>query len=369
MSNFIRLKHGNGFVYVHTNPEFFFNYQIKRPEGYRYASYLLNQLPQDQPVYMLELGRLIEYRLDPYGEGDGTANKQDDSYFQFILQSPALRAAFGLGFLGVLLFALFRSKRMQPVVPYIEKKKNMSLEFAQTITSIYQSKSNPMGIIKLQRQNFYEAMQKLFFVDVSPKANDREKAIRILSEKSNIPIVEINELIALFEPKNQAALNAVHLAQIAEKQRSIYLRTNSITDRIIERIEGKAIHLQRNLLLSIFLILTGIFVVLLGFYYLVGSIGIGIVLWPIGAVFLGIGIRRINRPYVVINNQEITLYQSFGKPRKLLVEDLMRISRAKNSYILHCKEDKDLKINKLELSNFDKSQFERFISKHHQIEI
>jgi hypothetical protein len=226
-----------------------------------------------------------------------------------------------------------------------------------------------MGIIKLQRQNFYDAMQKLFFVDVSPKANDREKAIRILSEKANIPIAEINELIALFEPENQAALNDVHLAQIAEKQRSIYLRTNSITDRIIERIEGNAIHLQRNLLLSVFLILTGIIVVMLGFYYLVGSIGVGIVLWPIGAVFLAIGIRRINRPYVVINKQEITLYQSFGKVRKLLVVDLMRVSRAKNAYILHSKEDKDLKINKLELSNFDKSQFERFITKHHQIEI
>lgn len=369
MSNFIRLKHGKGFIYVHTNPEFFFNYQIKRTEGYRYASYLLNQLPQDQPVYILELGRLMEYNYDPYGEGDGNSDEPDDSYFQFILKSPALMAAFGLGLLGVLLFVLFRSKRMQPVVPYIEKKKNMSLEFAQTITSIYQSKSNPMGIIKVQRQNFYDAMQKLFFVDVSRKANDREKAINTLSEKSNIPVSEINELIALFEPKNQSALNDLHLAQIAEKQRSIYIRTNIITDRIIERIEGKEINLQRNLLLSITLILLGIYVVMLGFYYLVGSIGIGIVLWPVGALFLGIGIRRINRSYVAISTEEITLYPSFGKPNKQLVGELMRVSIVKNAYMLYFKDDKELKINKLELSKFDRSQLERFISKHHQIEL
>ncbi len=369
MANFIRLKHGKGFIYVHTNPEFFFNYQIKRSEGYRYASYLLNQLPKDQPVYILELGRLLEYKYDPYGEGDGNSDEQDDSYFQFILKSPALMTAFGLGLLGVFLFVLFRSKRMQPVVPYIEKKKNMSLEFAQTITSIYQSKSNPMGIIKVQRQNFYDAMQKLFFVDVSRKASDRDKAINTLSEKSNIPVSEINELIALFEPKNQSALNDLHLAQIAEKQRSIYIRTNIITDRIIERIEGKEINLQRNLLLSIALILLGIYVVMLGFYYLVGSIGIGIVFWPVGALFLGIGIRRINRSYVVIGKEEITLYPSFGKPNKQLVGELMRVAIVKNAYMFYFKNDKELKINKLELSKFDRSQLERFISKHHQIEL
>lgn len=366
LADFIRLKHGNGFIYIHTNPEFFFNYQVKRTEGYRYTSFLLNQLPQNQPVYILELGRLLEHNYDPYGEGEGISDKQDDSYFQFILKSPALMAAFGLGLLGVLLFVLFRSKRMQPVVPYIEKKKNMSLEFAQTITSIYQSKSNPMGIVKVQGQNFYDAMQKHFFIDISGKANDRERAIAILSEKSSIPSSEINELIALFEPENQSALTDLHLAQIAEKQRSIYLRVNIITERIIDRIEGKEIQLQRNLLYSILLILLGIFVVMLGFYYLVASIGIGIVLWPIGALFLGIGIRRINRSYLVIRKDELVMYQSFGKKRIFLTIDLMRITIVKNAYIMHFKDAKELKINKLELSKFDKSQLERFISKHHQ---
>lgn len=366
LADFIRLKHGNGFIYIHTNPEFFFNYQVKRTEGYRYTSFLLNQLPQNQPVYILELGRLLEYNYDPYGEGEGISDKQDDSYFQFILKSPALMAAFGLGLLGVLLFVLFRSKRMQPVVPYIEKKKNMSLEFAQTITSIYQSKSNPMGIVNVQGQNFYDAMQKRFFIDVSGKSNDRERAITILSEKSTIPVSEINELIVLFEPENQSVLTDFHLAQIAEKQRSIYLRVNIITERIIERIEGKEIQLQRNLLYSILLILLGIFVVMLGFYYLVASIGIGIVLWPIGALFLGIGIRRINRSYLIIRKDELVMYQSFGKKRVFKTIDLMRVAIVKNAYIMHFKDAKELKINKLELSKFDKSQLERFISKHHQ---
>lgn len=369
MPNFIRLKYGKGKIYLHTNPEFFFNYQLKRPEGYRYASFVLNQLPTDRPVYLLELGRLLEYNYDPYGEGDGASDEQDSSYLQFILKSPALMAAFGFGLLGVLLFVLFRSKRMQPIVPYIEKKKNMSLEFAQTITSIYLSKSNPMGILKVQRQNFYDAMQKHFFVDISRKAKDRERSIRILSEKTSIAESELMELIDLFEPKNQNELNENYLAQVTTKQRSIYVRTNIISDRIIERIEGKNTVIQRNLLFSVALILLGIFIVLLGFYYLVVSIGVGIVFWPIGAIFLIIGIRRINRPLLLITPENITFYQTFGRKSILAVNDLMRISKAKNAYVLYFQEDKTLKIKNIELSKFDKSQLERFIAKHHNLEL
>jgi energy-converting hydrogenase Eha subunit C len=329
----------------------------------------LNQLPTDRPVYLLELGRLLEYNYDPYGEGDGESDEQDSSYLQFILKSPALMAAFGFGLLGVLLFVLFRSKRMQPIVPYIEKKKNMSLEFAQTITSIYLSKSNPMGILKVQRQNFYDAMQKHFFVDISRKAKDRERSIRILSEKTSIAESELMELIDLFEPKNQNELNENYLAQVNTKQRSIYVRTNIISDRIIERIEGKNTVIQRNLLFSVALILLGIFIVLLGFYYLVVSIGVGIVFWPIGAIFLIIGIRRINRPLLLITPDTVTFYQTFGRKSSLAVNDLMRISTVKNAYILYFKEDKTLKIKKIELSKFDKSQLERFIAKHHNLEL
>lgn len=369
MPNFIRLKHGKGKIYLHTNPEFFFNYQLKRPEGYRYASFVLNQLPSDRPVYLLELGRLLEYNYDPYGEGDGTSDEQDTSYLQFILKSPALMAAFGFGLLGVLLFVLFRSKRMQPIVPYIEKKKNMSLEFAQTITSIYLSKSNPMGILKVQRQNFYDAMQKHFFVDISRKAKDRERSVRILSEKTTIPKRAIIELIELFEPKNQSELNENYLALVAQKQREIYVSTNIISDKMIEQLEGKDTVIQRNLFFSVGLILLGIFIVLLGFYYLVISIGVGIVFWPIGAIFLTIGIRRINRPMLLIKQDTITFYQTFGRKSSYARLNLMRISKAKNAFILYFQEDKTLKIKKIELSKFDKSQLERFIAKHHNLEL
>jgi hypothetical protein len=47
----------------------------------------------------------------------------------------------------------------------------------------------------------------------------------------------------------------------------------------------------------------------------------------------------------------------------------MRVAVIKNAYVFYFKGDKELKINKLELSKFDKSQLERFISKHHQLEL
>jgi ribosomal protein L33 len=52
-----------------------------------------------------------------------------------------------------------------------------------------------------------------------------------------------------------------------------------------------------------------------------------------------------------------------------MVADLMRIARVKNAYILYFRDTKELKINRLELNKFDKSQLERFISKHYQTEL
>lgn len=368
MSNFIRLKHGKGAIYLHTNPEFFFNYQIKRPEGFRYTSYFLNQMSRKQPVYLLELGRLLDYSY-AYGDGEGDGDQEDSSYFRFLLKSPAFMAAMGLMLLGILLFVLFRSKRMQPIVPYIEKKKNMSLEFAQTITSIYHSKSNPMGILKVQRQNFYDAMQKIFFVDISRKATDRERALRTLSEKSSIALNELKELITLFEPKNQDGLNERYLAEVAAKQREIYVRTGVISERILEKVEAKMITIQRNLWLSVLFLLSGIFIILFGFYYLVISVGIGIVLWPLGAIILGLGIRRLNIPYLKIEKNSVVYFPIFGRKKELLRSDIMTIGQMKNGFQINFKEEKTIKINKFELSRFDRYQFEQFSAKHHQIDL
>ena len=250
MSNFIRIKLGKGSILLHTNPEIFFNYQLKRTEGYRYTSFVLNNLSKEKAVYLLELGRLLDEEImddSAMDNAEGDAERADSSYLKFILKSPAFMVALGLTFLGLILFMLFRAKRMQPIVPYLPKKKNMSLAFAETITSIYLAKQHPLGILQVQRKNFYDAVNKHFFIDISRREEDREREIRSLVEKSALPESEIRDLLFLFEPTAKSIINDQYIVEVAKKQRAFYLQTGMISFKMLERIENQAFTIQRNL--------------------------------------------------------------------------------------------------------------------------
>ncbi len=372
MSNFIRIKLGKGSILLHTNPEVFFNYQLKRPEGYRYTSFVLNNLSKEKQVYLLELGRLLdEENLDDSlsDDAEGDAEREDNSYLKFILKSPAFIVALGLIFLGLILFMLFRAKRMQPIVPYLTKKKNMSLAFAETITSIYLAKQHPLGILQVQRKNFYDAVNKHFFIDISRRTEDREREIRILVEKSTLPESEIRDLLLLFEPTAKSVINNQYIVEVAKKQRAFYLQTGMISFKMLERIENQTFLIQRNLWISYLLLLSGIFVILLGFYYLVSAIGIGILLWPLGVLITAIGIRRLVRPLLTIDFESVNYYPIFGKKKVLSIKDLLHISRINNGIQMQFTNNRKITIINLELNGFDKTQLDKFIAKHHQLEV
>jgi hypothetical protein len=115
MPNFVRVPYGKGFLYLHATPSMFFNYQIKRNSGFQYAAYCLDNISTKNDVYMLELGR----RPDNVGNYDtddtsGADKKVDDSYLQLIFKNPMLLTALLLSILGIILFVIFRSKRIRP---------------------------------------------------------------------------------------------------------------------------------------------------------------------------------------------------------------------------------------------------------------
>ena len=177
MSNFIRIKHGAGKIHLISTPGVFFNYQLKRMFGYKYAEYALNQIPKNQDIILLELGRLSsDYGDEEIEEEEGENLKEDDSYLTLLFKNTTLLKAMLLAILGVILFVVFRSKRTRPVVPYIENKKDMTLAFAETITSIYYAKRNPYGLLQVQKKNFYTMVQKHFFLDLNRKDQDNVRS-------------------------------------------------------------------------------------------------------------------------------------------------------------------------------------------------
>lgn len=369
MTNMVRINHGKGQIILHTNPEFFYNYQLKRDDGYRYTSFVLNQMPNDQNVYLLELGRLLDEKGVEEVVEESAGGKQDDSYLQFLLKSPALMGAMALAVLGLFLFLLFRAKRMQPAVPVLPKKKNMSLEFVDTITSIYLAKQYPYSLLQLQKKNFYELVYKHFFVDLSRSRDDREKDLEILSQKANVPLAEIKDLLRLLETKVKINVTDDYIVETAKKQRRFYEQTGVIRTQILQKVSELKGTINREIFLSSIMILLGCVIILSGFYFLVKAIGVGILLWPLGAMILTIGILRLSKPLLKYDNEQLVYYPLIGKKQVFKMSDLLTISPMKNGAIVHFTEQRKIIIYYSQMSRFDKTQFEMLIAKNHQFEV
>jgi hypothetical protein len=369
MPNFIKVEYGKGYLYLHSTPKLFYNYQIMRKPGYQYAAFVLNNLPKDQDVHFLEYARLPDDNgdFDIDDEGDSEMEKQDDSLLQFIFNEPNLLIALLLCILGLILFVIFRSKRTRPVVPFIPKKKNMTMAFAETITSIYLSKRNPYGLLQVQRKNFYDTIHRYFFVDLNHRSGDRE--IRILSEKSNTPIEEIKALIDKYETKQAAAVSEEFVANLAKQRHAFYRRVGIISDKLVEKLQMREMVFNRAMWLPALMILVGIVIVLVGIYFLTASIGIGIVLWPLGMILTILGILRLSKPYLTVTKEHLTYYSPLGRKAVYNRADLHSTEVLGTGVVLHFNNDKKLIINYWDLSAFDRKQFERFVSRLHTQEL
>lgn len=368
MDNFIVIKIGKGKAFLHTNPNMFYNYQIKRGQGYYYTKYVLDQLPKKRDVVLMELGRLP----DNFGNNDtddqsGADGKEDRSFLKFIMEDPNLRTGLLLLIAGVILYVVFRSRRKRPIVPYITKNKDMTLAFTETITSIYFAKRNPYGLLQVQRKNFYANVQKHFFVDLSRREGDRE--LMILAEKSNRPLEEIKRMVNIFETKEASSVSEQMITEMAQKQREFYQEVGIISDSIVERVKKRELVFRRGLLLPSVLILLGLLAIFGGVYLLVIAKGVGIGLWPVGIALFLLGVMRLANPYLIVTPKELIYYSEFGKKHVHAREELLGTKITKSGVVITLNNNKQLIINYWDLSRFDRKQFERFISNIHTLEL
>jgi hypothetical protein len=367
MSNFIKIKRGKGHIFLHANPQFYFNHQVLRNDGFYYSNFTINQFSKQRNVYWLELGR----KMDNEGKentsvNEGKDSKKDDSLLQLFFKNPSLLWTMLTAIFGFILFIIFRAKRMRPLVPLIPPKRNMTTAFADTITSIYYQNHSPYGILKVQRKNFYHAIHKHFYIDLTRRNEDLE--IRILAEKSNVSIESLKELLALIETTESYNVDEHYIANVATQQREFYLKTGIISNFILNRIEKKDRIFNRIIWLPMLLILFGIMMILVGFYYLTQSIGMGVILWPIGISWITIAVLQLKKPLVEITNEQLILYPIFGKKKTYNWEDLVDAVNGNSATLITFSGNRIIKINYWEMSRFDKSSFQQYISNLHKFE-
>lgn len=177
-ANFIRVTHGSGHFYLHTQPALFSNYNILQNRGHEYAFRALSYLPQ-KPIWW-----------DEYYKQGRIGSK---SIFGVIGRYDTLRWGWYLLLGGVLFFVVFQGKRRQRIIPRMDPLKNKSLEFAGVVSSLYYHQGDFRDIARKKSWFFQEYLRSHYQESAEDPLSDPEFLSRF-SARTGLDKTTLEEL-------------------------------------------------------------------------------------------------------------------------------------------------------------------------------
>lgn len=175
--NFIKVAFGQGNFFLNTSPQAFSNY------------YMLNK-NQD---YVANAFSYLDVRSTVYWDNyKKSGRKFIDSPMRFVLNQAALKWAYYITIVGLIIFVIFRAKREQRIIPVIEPLENSSIEFAKTVGTLYHQHRDYGDLIAKKLKFFLEYLRSNFYLDTN---TINPKTAEDLAAKSGKPLGETKELI------------------------------------------------------------------------------------------------------------------------------------------------------------------------------
>lgn len=174
--NFIKVKHGEGTIFLHTMPEAFSNYYFM--EGNQ--NYIANVLSYIDPT--------VIYWDDYLKSG----RKVVKSPMRFVLNQAALKWSYYIAIIGLLFFVIFKGKREQRIINVVEPLENSTIEFTKTIGNLHFQQKDYGNIIAKKITYFLERVRSQSYLNT----NDLDdNFIKKLAQKSSNSYEITKELI------------------------------------------------------------------------------------------------------------------------------------------------------------------------------
>jgi hypothetical protein len=222
--NFVKVPHGAGNFYFHTDPLAFTNYFLVNRVPLDYASKVLSHLrPGD--IYWDEYSKIPHSKnnSDP-NNGDNDPGGRTESPLQFLLQQKSMRWAwFTLLFGVVFTFLIFRTKRRQRVIPLLEPNTNTSLEFVQTIGRLYFLQNNHRGLCKQMMRYFLAFIRNRYYL---PTARVNDDLVIRIAQRSKVNAGVIREIFSQYDLLDKTAAEITDRELIAFHQSLEYFYKN-----------------------------------------------------------------------------------------------------------------------------------------------
>ncbi|MCB0761120.1 MAG: hypothetical protein KDC12_06305 [Flavobacteriales bacterium] len=192
--NAFSVKVGKGTLNCHINPELFTNYFLLDPRQQHYCSAFFMNLGQGT-IYWNEFNRhpKPDYIQMPEDRDKGPAT------LHYILEQPALRAAWYLLLAAVLMYVILGARRKQRATPILPVKRNTSIEYAKTIAQLYIREKDHKKIALLQIELFKSHLREHYSLNITREQETEEDIIEILHIKSNLSVEFIRDLFAQFK--------------------------------------------------------------------------------------------------------------------------------------------------------------------------
>ena len=183
LPDFVKVNYGKGAFYLHCSPLCFTNYFMLVDNNAEYVSKALSYIkPLVTKVYWDEY-----YKLGR--EGAGTP-------LRFFLSNEFLKWALWITVIGFILYILFEMKRRQRIIPVMEPPRNTSMEFVQTVATVYLAQKNNHTIAakKIQfwfdfiRRNYYlqtTELNEAFILQVSGKSGADKMLVESIIRQAN----------------------------------------------------------------------------------------------------------------------------------------------------------------------------------------
>ncbi|MBF4471177.1 DUF4350 domain-containing protein [Flavobacterium sp. HJJ] len=202
--NFIKVKYKNGDFYLHTQPVAFTNFHLLKGNHHEYAEKVLSYIPKGNVFWSIK---------------DQNGEVISNSPMRYILSQPALRWAWYIFLIGMLVFIFFNAKRKQRVVPIIKPLTNTTVDFTKTIGNLYYQEGDHNNIIDKKIIYFLEKIRNEYLIDTNKLDDDFIKKLHHKSGKDLASIQNAVYLINLYRKSNYLSVESdlIHINAAIEK--------------------------------------------------------------------------------------------------------------------------------------------------------
>ncbi|MGY5355011.1 DUF4350 domain-containing protein [Wenyingzhuangia sp. IMCC45467] len=225
-TNFVKINYKKGFFYLHTQPEIFTNYHLLQAKNTNYINAVLSCLPTAIINQKNKENILINTKNFVYFESN---YKTDDELIndplRFIKKQKELYAAWILLLVAIGIYLFINAKRKQRIIPIIPKVKNTSLNFVETIATLYEEADNFQPIIHHKINIFYKNIRNTYNI-ITDKTN--LKLAEQLSLKSGYDLQKTKELIRFINTlKNRESSSFTLLKKLNKEIEDFNKNTNA----------------------------------------------------------------------------------------------------------------------------------------------